>query len=176
MPDCKLLLDENLCFVGERYDDMACEGLALELKSAGIDAVFVGQDVPGQRRFCKSNPDVFGEYQKVIDFCSSKFIKDRNAGIAPPVINQGFKNCFKKSLENIPTGPCNMFAGVPPRGTDDHDIRKFAEDTGRIIISRDAGPELESKGQTDRVALPFKTSPPSAQEILARLAGLGLCN
>ena len=174
MPEPKVLLDENVCYANGRFDRDTCEGLVLELKALGIDAVYVDQAVPGSQRFCRSNPDFYSWFNKIYDLCTQVYIRDRNAGVKPATLNQTIKNCVKRSLAEEPKGPCTLYGGVPPRGTDDRDIREYAERTGRVIISCDRGPELESTSVSDRIALPISSHPPTAQQIQARLQGLGL--
>lgn len=145
-------MDENLFYHGTSFEKREAERLVEECAKAGIDAMYVGQDVPGNFQFYEANPD----YKKDVE------VKLRGCERARD--NKEYKKCLNDWLmyhesarytagrnrgKRIPLKK----AGCPPQGTSDVSIREWAESEGRIIISSDLGRELESKTKIDRVAI-----------------------
>ena len=165
---CKILLDENV-YHGDL--DIA-EGLKLELESRGLDVAYVGQPGAGFGRWYASPPNYPDDMMDIITHCHKNYIHDKSRMKQDKAV-QKFKHCVNVSESEITPGPRKPLSTIPPKGTRDLDVRKFAELQGRIIVSEDIGRDLESR-ETDRIALGHSDTH-TATEILDRLKDVGQC-
>lgn len=101
-----------------------------------------------------------------------------------PAQKQQFKNCMGEEFsKEMPFGTWTRWdnklkkavpdteiklAFAPPKGTDDRDIRRFAIRDNRLILSCDRGRDLESRANSDRIALDC-SQPITTRTILHRL-------